>query len=130
MANQICEMLGIEFPIVAFTHCRDVVVAVSKAGGLGVLGAIGHSPEALEIDLAWIDEELDGKPYGVDLVIPVRYVGQEEGGLDRKGTEALIPDEHTAFMDEMMERYQVPDLPPRADKPTTTGLALTENRAM
>ncbi|MCP5029094.1 MAG: nitronate monooxygenase [Actinomycetia bacterium] len=130
MANQICEMLGIEFPILAFTHCRDVVAAVSKAGGLGVLGAVGHSPEALEIDLAWIEEELGDKPYGVDLLIPVKYVGQEEGGLGRKRTEALIPDEHQAFMDDVMARYAVPDLPPRADRPTTTGLSLTHNRAL
>ncbi len=130
MNNRICEMLGIEFPILAFTHCRDVVAAVSKAGGLGVLGAVGHSPEALEIDLDWIEAEVDGKPYGVDLLIPVKYVGSEEGGLDKAKTVALIPDEHQAFMDEMMQRYEVPDLPPRADRPTTTGLSLTHNRAM
>lgn len=130
MNNRICEMLGIEFPILAFTHCRDVVAAVSKAGGLGVLGAVGHSPEALEIDLDWIEAEIGDKPYGVDLLIPLSYVGQEEGGLDRAGTEALIPDEHEAFMAEVMERYAVPDLPPRADRPSTTGLSLTHNRAL
>lgn len=130
MKNRICEMFGIEFPIFAFTHCRDVVAAVSRAGGLGVLGAVGHSPEALEIDLDWIEAETGGRPYGVDLLIPVRYVGQEEGGLDRAGTEALIPAEHTAFMDDMMARYGVPELPTRADRPSTTGLSLTHNRAL
>ncbi|MDG2111994.1 MAG: nitronate monooxygenase family protein [Actinomycetota bacterium] len=130
MKNRICDMLGIEFPVLAFTHCRDVVAAVSRAGGLGVLGAVGHSPEALEIDLEWIENETGGKPYGVDLLIPVKYVGQEEGGLDRKKTEALIPDEHATFMAEVMDRYQVPDLPARADRPSTTGLSLTHNRAM
>ena len=35
-----------------------------------VLGAVGHTPESLEIDLAWIDEQVDGKPYGVDLIVP------------------------------------------------------------
>ena len=50
MNSRICEMLDIEFPLVAFTHCRDVVVAVSKAGGCGVLGAVGMSPEQLEKD--------------------------------------------------------------------------------
>lgn len=48
MNSKICELLDIEFPLVAFTHCRDVVVAVSKAGGCGVLGAVGMSPEQLE----------------------------------------------------------------------------------
>ena len=54
----VAKKLGIEFPIFAFTHCRDVVVAVSKAGGLGVLGAVGFTPEQLEIELDWIDEHL------------------------------------------------------------------------
>ncbi len=56
MKSQICDLLGIEFPMVAFSHCRDVVAAVSKAGGMGVLGAVGLSPEKLEIELNWIDE--------------------------------------------------------------------------
>ena len=51
MKSQICELLNIEFPMVAFSHCRDVVAAVSKAGGMGVLGAVGLSPEKLEIEL-------------------------------------------------------------------------------
>ncbi len=58
MKNQVTDMFGIDVPIFAFTHCRDVVVAVTKAGGLGVLGAAGHSEEQLEIDLAWIEAEL------------------------------------------------------------------------
>ena len=69
MRSPICDMLGIEFPLVAFTHCRDVVVEVSKAGGMGVLGAAGMSPDKLERELTWIDEQIDGKPYGVDLIV-------------------------------------------------------------
>ncbi len=60
MNSKICELLDIEFPLVAFTHCRDVVVAVSKAGGCGVLGAVGMSPEQLEKELKWIDEHMPG----------------------------------------------------------------------
>ena len=70
MKSNICDKLGMEFPLFAFTHCRDVVAAVSNAGGFGVLGAVGHTPESLEIELNWIDEHVDGKPYGVDLLIP------------------------------------------------------------
>ena len=62
MKTAATDMLGIEFPIFAFSHCRDVVAAVSKAGGLGVLGAVAHSPEQLEIDLAWIEEEIGDRP--------------------------------------------------------------------
>ena len=77
MRTEICDQLGIEFPIFAFTHCRDVVVAVSNAGGLGVLGAVGFPPEQLATELDWIDEHTD-KPYGVDVVIPGKYEGMGE----------------------------------------------------
>ena len=56
MKSPICDMLGIEFPLLAFSHCRDVVAAVSRAGGFGVLGATAHSPETLERELEWIDD--------------------------------------------------------------------------
>ena len=67
-------MLGVEFPICAFSHCRDVVAAVTNAGGLGVLGAVAHSPERLQNELTWIEEQTGGKPYGVDLLLPSKYV--------------------------------------------------------
>ena len=70
MRTPITEMFGIEFPILAFSHCRDVVVAVSQAGGMGVLGAVALSDDQLEVDLAWIEEEIGNRPYGVDLVVP------------------------------------------------------------
>ena len=62
MRTRVCDMLGIEFPILAFSHCRDVVAAVSKAGGFGVLGAAGHDPEQLEVDLAGSTSEVGDKP--------------------------------------------------------------------
>ena len=77
MHTAICDDLDIEFPIFAFTHCRDVVVAVSKAGGFGVLGAVGYTPEQLEIELNWIDENIGDHPYGVDIVIPNKYEGMD-----------------------------------------------------
>ena len=79
MKTAITEMLGIDVPILAFTHCRDVVVAVSKAGGMGVLGAAGHSDEQLEIDLDWIEAEIGDRPYGVDLIVPAKYAGSDAG---------------------------------------------------
>jgi len=69
MRTQVCDMLGIEYPILAFSHCRDVVAAVSNAGGFGVLGAVAHTPEQLEVDLNWIEEQTHGRPYGVDLLL-------------------------------------------------------------
>ena len=79
MRTPICDQLGIEFPLFAFSHCRDVVVEVSKAGGFGVLGALAFDAEQLEIELSWIDEHIGGKPYGVDFAMPAKYVGQGGG---------------------------------------------------
>ena len=78
MHTSLCDRFGIEFPIFAFTHCRDVVAAVSKAGGFGVLGAVGFPPEQLEVELKWIDEHVGDRPYGVDIVIPGKYEGMGE----------------------------------------------------
>ncbi len=112
MQTAITEMLGIDVPILAFTHCRDVVVAVSKAGGMGVLGAAGHSDRQLEIDLDWIEAELGTDlPYGVDLIVPAKYAGSDEGGLRLDDLVAMIPAEHRQFVDDIMERYGVPALP-------------------
>jgi NAD(P)H-dependent flavin oxidoreductase YrpB (nitropropane dioxygenase family) len=112
MRTAITEMFGIDVPILAFSHCRDVVVAVSKAGGMGVLGAVGHSDRQLEIDLDWIEAELGGSPYGVDLIVPARYAGSDEGGLAIADLAARIPAEHRAFVDDILTRYDVPELAP------------------
>ena len=113
MRTEICEKLGIEFPIFAFTHCRDVVAAVSNAGGIGVLGAVGFTPEQLETELKWIDEHCD-KPYGVDIVIPGKYEGQgdqlDAGELEKK-LAAMIPDEHREFAAKILADHGVPELP-------------------
>jgi NAD(P)H-dependent flavin oxidoreductase YrpB (nitropropane dioxygenase family) len=105
------DLVGIDVPIFAFSHCRDVVAAVTNAGGCGVLGAVAHSPEQLDIDLRWIEEQVRGRPYGVDLLVPEKFVGAETGGLDRDALEALLPAEHKDFLDDLLERYGVPPLP-------------------
>ncbi|MEO7557127.1 MAG: nitronate monooxygenase family protein [Acidimicrobiales bacterium] len=122
MRTPVCDLLGIEFPIVAFSHCRDVVAAVSKAGGLGVLGAVAHTPERLDSELDWIEGEIGDKPYGVDVLVPAKYVGMEAGGLGPQDLEALIPDEHRQFVEEMLERYGVPPLPDGEHVAAGTGL--------
>ena len=105
-------MFDLEFPIFAFSHCRDVVAAVSKAGGMGVLGAVGHTPEALEIDLEWIEDAVGDKPYGVDLIIPARYAGDDSGGFTTADLVKMIPPEHREFVDDILARYEVPEMPP------------------
>ncbi|MEO7379524.1 MAG: nitronate monooxygenase family protein [Sphingomicrobium sp.] len=95
-------------PIFGFSHCRDVVVAISKAGGLGVYGAGLHSDAQIAIDLRWIEEQLGNLPYGVDLLMPTKYVGSDSGGLSAADARAAIPATITAFLDDMMVRYAVP----------------------
>lgn len=111
MHTALCDELGIEFPIFAFTHCRDVVVAVSKAGGFGVLGAVGFTPEQLEIECAWIDEHIGDHPYGVDIVIPNKYEGMN---TDMSGEELaemlkkMVPQQHLDFAKKILADHGVP----------------------
>ena len=116
MHTKLCDTFGIEFPIFAFSHCRDVVAEVSRAGGIGVLGALAFSPEQLEIELNWIDAHVDGKPYGVDVVMPASLA---EGAADagKSQLEAMIPARHRAFVEEVLQRYNVPELPADEPKP-------------
>jgi NAD(P)H-dependent flavin oxidoreductase YrpB (nitropropane dioxygenase family) len=106
MKSPVCEQLGIEFPLIAFTHCRDVVCAVSKAGGMGVLGAAGYSAEQLEIELAWIDAHIDGKPYGVDLIVPTTMANKDER-LSGEEVGALVPDEHRDYAASILARHHI-----------------------
>ncbi|MDH3214433.1 MAG: nitronate monooxygenase family protein [Myxococcales bacterium] len=112
MRTKLAEEMGLEFPIFAFTHCRDVAAAVSKAGGLGVLGVAGHSLDGLSIELDWIEKEVGGKPYGVDLLLPARFVGSEQGGLEASQLDEKIPEAHRRFLDDLLEKHGVPPLPP------------------
>ena len=112
MHTRVTKMLGIDFPILAFTHCRDVVAAVTNAGGFGVLGAVAHTPEQLDVDLKWIAEQTKGRPFGVDLLIPRKYVGADAGGIDLDSLKSMVPDAHRKWIDELLERYGVPPLPP------------------
>ncbi len=113
MQTELAKKLGIEFPIFAFTHCRDVVVAVSKAGGFGVLGAVGFTPEQLETELTWIDEHIGDLPYGVDIVIPGKYEGMGEGDAEKLEADlrALIPEQHRQFVQKILADHDVPEVP-------------------
>ena len=118
MHTPLCDELGIEFPIFAFTHCRDVVVAVSKAGGFGVLGAVGFTPEQLEIECTWIDEHIGDHPYGVDIVIPNKYEGMN---TDMSGDELaemlkkMVPQQHLDFAKKILADHGVPTAAADAD---------------
>ena len=131
MRTPICDELGIEFPIFAFTHCRDVVVAVSKAGGFGVLGAVGFSPEQLEIELDWIDEHIGDHPYGVDIVIPNKYEGMNADIPTDELTKMLqdmVPQAHLDFARKVLTDHGVP-LPEGEDDNSLKLLGWTEATA-
>jgi NAD(P)H-dependent flavin oxidoreductase YrpB (nitropropane dioxygenase family) len=106
MKSPICDKLGIEFPLIAFTHCRDVVCEVSRAGGMGVLGAAGFGPEQLEIELNWIDEHIDGKPYGVDLIVPTSMANKDESASAEE-IRAMVPDEHKNYAASILAQHNV-----------------------
>jgi NAD(P)H-dependent flavin oxidoreductase YrpB (nitropropane dioxygenase family) len=103
MRTSLCDLLGIEYPIVAFSHCRDVVAAVSRCGGLGVLGAATFSPDELDRELTALEKQCPGRPYGVDLVFPVKYRGDDEVELRR-----MIPPEHIEFVHQLEDRFGIP----------------------
>ncbi|HEU5159492.1 MAG TPA: nitronate monooxygenase family protein [Streptosporangiaceae bacterium] len=112
MRTRVTEKFGIEYPIFAFSHCRDVVAAVSRAGGMGVLGALYFTPEELELELKWIDEHVGGRPYGVDVVMPAKYEGAGLGDAQELMTklQGMIPEEHRRFVDELLAEHGVEPL--------------------
>ena len=130
--NRICELTGAEFPLFAFSHCRDVVAAVSKAGGLGVLGATRFSPEQLEEELAWIDSHVDGAPYGVDVLVPEVIDPRVSELSDNKSRAAAIDPAYQGFVNSVLGQYgiapeaEMPILRERMGITSENGLALME----
>ncbi|WP_084956453.1 nitronate monooxygenase [Thermoactinospora rubra] len=102
MRTAVTERFGIDFPLFAFSHCRDVVAAVTNAGGFGVLGAVAYSPERLDAELSWIDAQVGGRPYGVDVLVP----GKLDAGAAR-GVADLIPERHRDFVAHLLAKYGV-----------------------
>jgi NAD(P)H-dependent flavin oxidoreductase YrpB (nitropropane dioxygenase family) len=107
MKTPICDMLGIEFPLLAFSHCRDVVAAVSRAGGFGVLGATGHSPQSIREELRWIDDHVEGKPYGLDVLIPQNMATAGEVDVTYRSLETRVPKGHREFAQGLLDKAGV-----------------------
>lgn len=110
MKTNAMKMFGLGAPIFAFSHCRDVVAAVSRAGGMGVLGTTHVTPEQLDVELAWLDEHTEDKDYGVDLMFASNARAEFEG-MKINDVEKYIPDEHRKFVDDLMKKHNVPELP-------------------
>ena len=118
LRTKFCDMLGIEFPIIAFTHCKDVAVAVINAGGFAVLGEAMHTPDEISADIKWIRDRVDGKPFGIDLVLPASV--PPTGDLE--DLKSKIPESHKKFAQEIKEKYNVPDPKGQIDLHTWGGL--------
>jgi NAD(P)H-dependent flavin oxidoreductase YrpB (nitropropane dioxygenase family) len=101
--KELCRLLGCDYPIAAFSHSREVVVAVSESGGFGVLGALSHNAAELEEDLAFIRERV-GSRFGVDLVMPRHVrIGREEPSRPEPSSE-----EQARFLAALLDRFGVP----------------------
>ena len=107
MKSALCDKLGVEFPLFAFSHCRNVITEVSKAGGFGVLGAVGHTPESLEVEMNWIDKNINGRPYGIDLLIPKKMDHKDDGGMRTRDLKALIPPGHLDYIENLLRTHDI-----------------------
>ena len=110
MRTKFTELTGVEHPLVAFNRSPAVVVEASRAGALGVLAATAYTPTELDAQLSWIEEQLDGAPYGVDLLVPEAKVEVDRARLV-ESLRAQIPQEHLDFVAELMTKYDIPPLP-------------------
>jgi NAD(P)H-dependent flavin oxidoreductase YrpB (nitropropane dioxygenase family) len=110
MKTKVCEQFGIDVPIFGFSHCRDVVAAVSAAGGMGVFGAATFHPDDLEVELRWLDEHCQGRPYGVNVLMAD---SRTEGSPEE--LERMIPQGHRDFVKNLEDKLHVPPL--RKDAP-------------
>ena len=110
MRTTLTELLGVEHPIVGFNRSPAVVAAVTNAGGFGVLAGSAFTPTELDAQLCWIEDQAAGKPYGVDLLVPSKFA---EGDPDNliASLRAQIPAEHFAFVEGLLEKYDIPPAP-------------------
>ncbi len=131
MQTELSKQLGIEVPVFAFTHCRDVVVEVSKAGGIGVLGAVGFSVEQLREELDWIDAHIGDHIYGVDTAIPQKYEGMDKSTPEELVAmiEAAIPQRHRDFAEKLLSDAGVPEWPDEKD-PVSLSFSVQQAQAL
>jgi NAD(P)H-dependent flavin oxidoreductase YrpB (nitropropane dioxygenase family) len=83
-----------------------VVAAVTNAGGFGVLGATAYTPERLDRELSWIDEQVGGKPYGADIIVPAKFEGKGEN-LTRDQLADRIPAEYREFVAHLLADHGI-----------------------
>ncbi|MCZ4605950.1 nitronate monooxygenase family protein [Streptomyces sp. Lzd4kr] len=107
MQTELSKKLGVEHAIFGFTPFPAVAAAISRAGGFGVLGAVRYTaPDDLKRDLDWVEAHVDGRPYGLDVVMPAKKVE----GVTEADVEAMIPEGHRQFIRDTLAKYGVPEL--------------------
>jgi NAD(P)H-dependent flavin oxidoreductase YrpB (nitropropane dioxygenase family) len=127
MRTPFARKIGAEFPIFAFSHCRDVVAAVTKSGGVGVLGALGRTPDQLDMELTWIEEQVGDLPYAVDIVIPATSLERDSSDPEiQSRLEEMIPAGHRQFVEDLLTRHGVGEAPGAARPTSRTGNTAAE----
>lgn len=126
LRTKLCDILGIEYPILSAGMGPslvgektgapvDLVVAVSEAGGLGVLGAAGYTVDEMREAICEIKKQTD-KPFGVDILLPRQIVST--GDLEIEGPQEIslsevlktLPKAHYDWMTKIKEKLQLPDI--------------------
>jgi len=110
MRTALTELLGVPYPIVGFNRSPGVVAEVTKAGGFGVLGASAYTPQELDAQLTWIEKQVGGRPFGVDLLVPEKFAQGDPGDLVAS-LRAQIPEGHLAFVRDLLAKYDIPAAP-------------------
>ena len=105
LETEFTKDFGLEYPIVSFGHCRDVVIEITNAGGFGVYGVAGMTPDEIDRELTWIEEKVQGKPFGVDVIVS----GSMPQTGNREDFEQQIPAEHWAWIQKLREEFEIPD---------------------
>jgi NAD(P)H-dependent flavin oxidoreductase YrpB (nitropropane dioxygenase family) len=114
MRTAFTDLVGVPHPIAGFNRSPGVVAAVTNAGGLGVLAASAYTPEELDAQLTWIEEQTGGQPYGVDLLVPEKFVPGDPDDLITS-LRAQIPEQHLAFVRGLLDQYGIPEMAALAD---------------
>jgi NAD(P)H-dependent flavin oxidoreductase YrpB (nitropropane dioxygenase family) len=110
MQTAFTDLVGVEHPIVGFNRSPAVVAAVTNAGGYGVLAASGYAADELDAQLTWIEDQVGGRPYGIDLLVPEKFADGDPDNLVAS-LRAQIPDGHLAFVRDLLDRYGIPEAP-------------------
>ncbi len=113
MRTALSDEFGLDFGLFAFSYMPDVVIEVCKAGGMGVLGAVRYTPDELSEAIDYIEGQIGGRPYGVDIVMPAKteaVAGMDMGELHEM-LDKMIPQEHRDFVERLLDEHGVPKLP-------------------